>query len=79
MNKFISHEAIELERERSSRFVKITLGVLALAALALGLLVTGFVGILPDTAGPIAIAFLYMAIAATAVLYIWDRIFKLGS
>jgi hypothetical protein len=79
MDKRVGREAIELERARSSRLVKITFGVMAIAALALGLLVIGFAdprGIPDDTTRPIAIGFLYTAIACTAVLYVWDRIFK---
>jgi hypothetical protein len=79
MDKPFGREAIALERRRSSRFVKITFGVLALMSLAVGLFVTGFAdrhGIPQDTAQPIAIGFLYSAIACTAVLYIWDRIFR---
>jgi hypothetical protein len=79
MNNHFSREIIDAERERSSRFVKITFGVMALVCLALGLLVVGFappLGIPHDTARPIAMALLCTAITATAVLYVWDRIFK---
>jgi hypothetical protein len=79
MDKFVDREAIDLERVRSSRFVKITFGVMALVSLALGLLVTGFaqpLGIPQETARSIAIGFLCTAIADTAIIYIWDQIFK---
>ena len=82
MNNLYSREIIDAERERSSRFVKITFGVMALVCLALGLLVVQFalpLGIPHDTARPIAMALLCTAIAETSVLYIWDRIFKHAS
>ena len=79
MDRLMGYEAIELERERSSRFVKITFGSMALVSLALGLLVTAFAdsfGISAETARSIATGFLCTAIADTVVLYIWDRIFN---
>jgi hypothetical protein len=79
MNNLYSREIVDAERERSSRFVKITFGVMALVCLALGLMVVGFappLGIPHDTAQPIAMALLFTAITATGVLYIWDRIFQ---
>jgi hypothetical protein len=79
MEKSVEVEAIDLKRASSSRFVKITFGVMALASLALGLLVISFSDphrIPHDTARPMAVGFLYAAIACTAVLFIWDRIFK---
>lgn len=75
----LSRGTIELERERSNRFVKITFGLMAMVFSALGLLITGFAdsfGLPPDTAQPVAIGFLCTAIAGTGVLYIWDRVFQ---
>jgi hypothetical protein len=78
MNNLISRETIDWERERSSRFIKITFGILTLACLALGLLVTRFapLGLPRDTAEPLAMALLWAAIAATGVLYLWDHVYK---
>ena len=79
MDKLTSRAAIVRERERSSRFVKITLGTMALASVVLGLGVTSVaqpVGLPEDAVWPVAMAFLYLAIGATAVLYAWGRIFK---
>jgi hypothetical protein len=79
MDSLVGREAIDLERVRSSRFVKFTFGSMALVSLALGLLVTTLAdsfGVPGETARSIAIGFLCTAIAATVVLYTWDRVFN---
>jgi hypothetical protein len=79
MDRLVGREAIELERARSSRFIKITFGSMALVWLALGLLVTAFgdsLSVPDETARSIVIGFLCTAIANTVVLHIWDRIFN---
>jgi hypothetical protein len=79
MDKLFSREAIVRERERSSRFAKITLGVVALVSVALGLSINGLaqpLGIPHETTWPATIALLWTAIVYTCVLCTWNRIFK---
>lgn len=72
-------DGIELERSRSLRFVQIVFAVLALLSLFGALLVAlhGETFGLPDhSIGPIALAFLVVGVADTALLYAWEHIFK---
>lgn len=73
-----SRDLIMAERERSLRFVQVTLAVLALASLAVGLGIFALanrIGVPEDTARVLASAFLVAAIVDAIVLYLWERIF----
>ncbi len=67
------------ERARSLRFVQIVFAVLALASIVAGLAVayaSDRLGLPETSAGPIAIAFLCVGIMDTALLFVWERIFR---
>lgn len=74
-----SRDLIMAERERSLRLVQVTLGVLALASLAVGLMIyalAGRIGVPEDVARIVASAFLAAAIADAMALYAWERLFR---
>lgn len=70
---------VDRERARSLRFVQIVFALLALFSVASGLIVSyASDGLgLPDTsANAVAAAFLSVGIMNTALLFVWERIFK---
>jgi len=69
---------IVAERRRSQRAVQITVAVLALIALATGLLISlasEQMGIAAETARAITFGCLTAGSVSTAVLYVWDRVY----
>ena len=64
---------------RNERFVKAAFAALALVSVLAGLalyLLQGQIGISEATARLVSTAFIVAGIADTAVLFLWDRIFK---
>jgi hypothetical protein len=72
-------DPIDLERDRSLKFVQVVFAILALASLAASLLVIthGDEFGLPETSiFSVALAFLIVGIMDTALLFAWETLFK---
>lgn len=70
---------VDRERARSLRFVQIVFALLALFSVAAGLIVgyaSDRLGLPDNSANAIAVAFLSVAIMNTALLFLWEKIFK---
>ncbi|MGE0052674.1 MAG: hypothetical protein AB7S74_00570 [Hyphomicrobium sp.] len=70
---------VDLERARSLRFVQIVFALLAIVSIIAGLTVaysSDWLGLPETSAGPIAVAFICVGIMNTALLFVWERIFR---
>jgi hypothetical protein len=70
---------VDRERARSLRFVQVVFALLALFSVASGLIVgyeSDHLGLPDNSANAIAVAFLSVGIMNTALLFLWEKIFK---